>query len=47
MKKLLIACCLCLICHISYAYNWKAYWISTDACVLNTGIMLVLPPMRR
>lgn len=32
MKKLLIACCLCLICHISYAYNWKAYWISTDAC---------------
>lgn len=33
MKKLLITLCLCLACHaLLHAYDWKAYWISTDAC---------------
>lgn len=32
MKKYIITLWLCCVVLSSYAYDWKAYWISTDAC---------------
>lgn len=32
MKKYIIALWLCCVALSTYAYDWKAYWISTDAC---------------
>lgn len=32
MKKYIIVLWLCCVALSSYAYDWKAYWISTDAC---------------
>lgn len=32
MKKYIIALWLCCVAFSSYAYDWKAYWISTDVC---------------